>query len=146
MRGATRRPSKRFATRGVLSYFIPEEYGGGGAGPLEVLSLLEAASYESLPLGLTIGINIGLFLQPLTKYGGADIKRRVFFPLYRGGSDGRPHAHRARLRHRPPLHAHAFERRGEEYAGRGRQALGRPHGKGRFLDRSREGARGPTAP
>jgi alkylation response protein AidB-like acyl-CoA dehydrogenase len=62
----------------ILSAFIPQPFGGGGAGPIEVLSLLEAASYESLPLGLSIGINLGLFLQPLTKYGGDAIKEKVF--------------------------------------------------------------------
>jgi alkylation response protein AidB-like acyl-CoA dehydrogenase len=65
------------ATR-ALSLAVPAEYGGGAAGPKEILSLLEAASYESLSLGLTVGINIALFLQPLAKYGSETAKRRAF--------------------------------------------------------------------
>src|SRR5690625_8002642 len=38
-----------------LSVFIPEEYGGRGAKTHEALALLEASSYESLPLSLKIG-------------------------------------------------------------------------------------------
>ena len=62
----------------ALSLVIPREYGGVGASPLELLSLLEAVSYESLPLGLVFGINIALFLQPLAKFGAEAIKRSVF--------------------------------------------------------------------
>lgn len=61
-----------------LSVFIPEEYGGRGGDVHECLSILATASYESLALSLTLGINGGLFLQPLTKYGPEAIKRPVF--------------------------------------------------------------------
>ena len=44
-----------------LSVSIPKEYGGRGTDVKECLGLLEAASYESLPLSLTFGINIALF-------------------------------------------------------------------------------------
>jgi alkylation response protein AidB-like acyl-CoA dehydrogenase len=103
----------------ALSFFIPREYGGGGAGPKEVLSLLEAASYESLPLGLTIGINIGLFLQPLTKYGGSEAKACVFRRYVDEGALGglmltEPDYGTDLLSMRTQ-----FERRGEEYAIRG---------------------------
>ena len=39
-----------------LSVFIPEECGGWGGRPKESLSLVEAAAYESLSVGLTFGI------------------------------------------------------------------------------------------
>src|SRR3546814_18833401 len=39
---------------------------------------MAAASYESLPLSLTFGINIALFLEPVSKYGNEDIKRDIF--------------------------------------------------------------------
>jgi alkylation response protein AidB-like acyl-CoA dehydrogenase len=52
-----------------LSVVIPSEYGGRGAHVKECLGILEAASYESLPLSLTFGINIALFLEPVAKYG-----------------------------------------------------------------------------
>ena len=60
-----------------LSVAIPEEYGGRGARVKECLSLLSAASYESLPLSLTFGINIALFLEPVAKYADASLKERV---------------------------------------------------------------------
>jgi alkylation response protein AidB-like acyl-CoA dehydrogenase len=61
-----------------LSVFIPEEYGGRGGHVHECQSILATASYESLALSLTLGINGALFLQPLTKYGHDAIKSSVF--------------------------------------------------------------------
>ncbi len=61
-----------------LSVCIPKEYGGRGANPAEYQSVLEACSYESLALSLTIGINGALFLQPVVKYGQEEIKAPIF--------------------------------------------------------------------
>lgn len=61
-----------------LSTFIPKEYGGRGAITYEALSMLEASSYESLPLSLMMGINGALFLQPLANYGEETVKEEVF--------------------------------------------------------------------
>ncbi|MEM1044048.1 MAG: acyl-CoA dehydrogenase [Bacteroidota bacterium] len=61
-----------------LSVFIPREYGGRGGEVREGQSVLEASSYESLGLGLTVGINGALFLQPLAKYGQDEAKAAVF--------------------------------------------------------------------
>ena len=61
-----------------LSVFIPEEYGGRGGHVHECQAILAAASYESLALSLTLGINGALFLQPLTKYGAESIKGPIF--------------------------------------------------------------------
>lgn len=61
-----------------LSTFIPEEYGGMGGNTHEALSMLEASSYESLPLSLMMGINGALFLQPLANYGNEDVKKEIF--------------------------------------------------------------------
>jgi len=61
-----------------LSVFIPEEYGGRGGHVHECQAILATASYESLALSLTLGINGALFLQPLTKYGHDSIKGPVF--------------------------------------------------------------------
>jgi acyl-CoA dehydrogenase len=61
-----------------LSVAIPEEYGGRGAIVKECLGLLEAASYESLPLSLTLGINMSLFLQPIAKYAQEPVKQPIF--------------------------------------------------------------------
>ena len=61
-----------------LSVFIPEEYGGRGGHVHECQAILATASYESLALSLTLGINGALFLQPLTKYGNDAIKGPIF--------------------------------------------------------------------
>ena len=57
-----------------LSVFIPEEFGGWGGRPKESLSLVEAAAYESLSVGLTFGINSALFLDPLKKYADPAVR------------------------------------------------------------------------
>ncbi|WDF48568.1 acyl-CoA/acyl-ACP dehydrogenase [Chryseobacterium sp. KACC 21268] len=61
-----------------LSVAIPKEFGGRGVKVKECLGILSAASYESLPLSLTFGINIALFLEPLAKYGNEIIKGDIF--------------------------------------------------------------------
>ena len=61
-----------------LSVFIPEEHGGRGGNVAECQAMLAAASYESLALSLTFGINGALFLQPLTKYGNDAVKAPIF--------------------------------------------------------------------
>jgi len=61
-----------------LSVNIPEQFGGRGGKVEEILALLSAASYESLALSLTLGINSALFLQPLAKYGSEETKSMVF--------------------------------------------------------------------
>ncbi len=61
-----------------LSVAIPARYGGRGAIVKESLGLLEAASYESLPLSLTFGINIALFLEPVVKYAREEVKQGIF--------------------------------------------------------------------
>ena len=61
-----------------FSVAIPKEYGGRGAIVKECLGVLDAASYESLPLSLAFGINIGLFLEPVAKYAQASVKGDIF--------------------------------------------------------------------
>lgn len=61
-----------------LTVAIPKEFGGRGAQVKECLSVLSTASYESLPLSLALGINIGLFLEPLAKYGDENVKKKIF--------------------------------------------------------------------
>src|SRR5699024_12476265 len=51
-----------------LSVAIPSRFGGRGAQVKECISMLSAASYESLTLSLTFGIFIALFLVHLTIY------------------------------------------------------------------------------
>lgn len=61
-----------------MSVSIPVEYGGLGGSVRDNLTLLSAASYESLALSLTFGINNALFLQPVSKYGSEEVKASVF--------------------------------------------------------------------
>lgn len=61
-----------------LGAFIPVEYGGRGGHIHEILAIVERASYESLALALTMGINGALFLQPVAKYGADEIKAPIF--------------------------------------------------------------------
>jgi alkylation response protein AidB-like acyl-CoA dehydrogenase len=61
-----------------LSLSIPKQYGGRGGSVKENMQLLSAASYESMALSLTLGINSALFLQPVAKYGQEDAKKDVF--------------------------------------------------------------------
>jgi alkylation response protein AidB-like acyl-CoA dehydrogenase len=61
-----------------LSVGIPKEYGGRGGLMHENIALLAAASYESLPLSLTFGINSALFLQPVGKYAQEKVKAGIF--------------------------------------------------------------------
>lgn len=61
-----------------LSVAIPENYGGRGGKVKECLGVLAAASYESLPLSLTFGINIALFLEPVSKYANELVKGDIF--------------------------------------------------------------------
>lgn len=61
-----------------LSVSIQKKYGGRGAIVKECLGILAASSYESLPLSLTFGINIALFLEPVGKYGNEAIKQGIF--------------------------------------------------------------------
>jgi alkylation response protein AidB-like acyl-CoA dehydrogenase len=61
-----------------LSVAIPESYGGRGVKVKECLGILASAAYESLPLSLTFGINIGLFLEPVSKYANEIVKKNIF--------------------------------------------------------------------
>lgn len=56
-----------------LNVFIPKEFGGFGGEVKECLGMLEASSYESLPLSLMMGINGALFLQPVEKYADRSV-------------------------------------------------------------------------
>ncbi|HET7839197.1 MAG TPA: acyl-CoA dehydrogenase family protein [Rectinemataceae bacterium] len=71
-----------------LAGSIPIEHGGRGAEPKEILSVLEASSYESLPLGLVLAINGALFLEPLAKYGSEGLKASVFPRFVEEGAMG----------------------------------------------------------
>jgi len=58
--------------------FIPKQFGGRGAHVSEGIEIVSSASYESLALGLTLGINWALFLQPVNKYANDKVKQAIF--------------------------------------------------------------------
>ncbi|WP_412063357.1 acyl-CoA dehydrogenase family protein [Rubrivirga sp. IMCC45206] len=68
---------QRFRDVDPLSVYIPEAYGGRGGTIGHSMTMLEETSYHSLPLSLVLGINGGLFLQPVAKYGSEEAKARV---------------------------------------------------------------------
>lgn len=61
-----------------LAVGIPSEFGGRGCHMEENIALLATASYESLALSLTFGINSALFLQPVAKYAQQEAKAPIF--------------------------------------------------------------------
>lgn len=61
-----------------LSVYIPEVHGGRGGHIREGLAVLEETGYQSLALTLLVGINGGLFLQPVSKYGCDGLQGRTF--------------------------------------------------------------------
>ena len=80
---ATKRGMPPFVMREImstnpLSVGIPTEFGGRGCKMEECIGLLATASYESLALSLTFGINSALFLQPVAKYAQQEAKEPVF--------------------------------------------------------------------
>ncbi|HEX8297766.1 MAG TPA: acyl-CoA dehydrogenase family protein, partial [Rubricoccaceae bacterium] len=66
-----------------LAVYIPEAHGGRGAHIREGLAVLEETGYHSLALTLLVGINGGLFLQPVGKYGTDDVQTRSFGGILR---------------------------------------------------------------
>lgn len=69
---------KGIMDKNPLSVAIPKHFGGRGSIVKECLGLLAAASYESLSLSLTFGINIALFLEPISKYADNAVKKEIF--------------------------------------------------------------------
>jgi len=69
---------KQIMDTNPFSVAIPAQYGGRGGHTKDILAILDAASYESLPLSLMFGINTGLFLGPVTKYAREAIKEDIF--------------------------------------------------------------------
>lgn len=61
-----------------LAVAIPVRFGGRGVKVKECLGVLAAASYESIALSLMFGINIALFLEPVSKYANDSVKGAIF--------------------------------------------------------------------
>ena len=78
MEGLPRNLLNKILAQNPLSIFIPTEYGGRGDKPSDCLSLLQATAYESIAVGLMMGISGSLFLEPVGKYGQEEARRRIF--------------------------------------------------------------------
>ena len=77
-RGLTPEELNKIMAEKPLAVAIPEEYGGRGVKVKECLGVLSTASYESIALSLTFGINIALFLEPVAKYADDSVKGDIF--------------------------------------------------------------------
>lgn len=77
-RGISEESLAKILNETPLAAFIPSQYGGYGGNTAEALAMLEASSYESLPLSLMMGINGALFLQPIANYANEEVKESVY--------------------------------------------------------------------
>ena len=77
-RGVPAPVMKELMSTNPLALTIPIEYGGFGGNVKQNIAFISAASYESLALALTLGINNALFIQPFVKYGQPQVKQKVF--------------------------------------------------------------------
>lgn len=87
-RGLPHAVLKELMSGNPLALCIPQQYGGFGGSVKENIAFLSAASYESLSLSLTLGINNGLFIQPVAKYGLETVKQKVFNQVMKNSSLG----------------------------------------------------------
>lgn len=78
LHGLPRKLLEKILRSQPLSLFIPESFGGRGGETYHRLALLEAVSYESLAVGLMMGINGSLFLEPVTKYAQEEAKAAIY--------------------------------------------------------------------
>jgi len=69
---------KELMSGNPMALCIPSQYGGFNGNVKENIAFVSAASYESLALSLTLGINNALFIQPVAKYGQESAKAKVF--------------------------------------------------------------------
>ena len=79
---------QRFRDVDPLSVYVPEAYGGRGGSIAHSMTVLEETSYRSLPLSLVVGINGGLFLQPVAKYATEEARQSVLPSYLRGRKMG----------------------------------------------------------
>lgn len=68
--------------------FIPGRFGGYGDTPAAGQAMLDLASYHSMSLGLTLGINGALFVQPVAKYADEQVAARVLSRIGSGAAMG----------------------------------------------------------
>ena len=71
-----------------LDAFLPGRFGGFGDSPLAIQGMLDVMSYQSMSLGLMMGINGALFIQPVAKYAEQQVANRVLTRMAGGHAMG----------------------------------------------------------
>lgn len=71
-----------------LAAFLPGRFGGYGDSPLAIQGMLDVMSYQSMSLGLMMGINGALFIQPVAKYADPKVANRVLARMADGHAMG----------------------------------------------------------
>ena len=71
-----------------LAAFLPSRYGGYGDSPLAIQGMLDVMSYQSMSLGLMMGINGALFIQPVAKYAEQSVADRALGRIAEGHAMG----------------------------------------------------------
>ncbi|MFV0534763.1 MAG: acyl-CoA dehydrogenase family protein [Cumulibacter sp.] len=71
-----------------LAAFLPGRVGGYGDSPLAIQGMLDVMSYQSMSLGLMMGINGALFIQPVSKYADREVGDRILTKMAGGHAMG----------------------------------------------------------
>jgi butyryl-CoA dehydrogenase len=69
---------------GLMGVTIPAEHGGAGMDALSYALAMEEVSAACASCGVIMSVNNSLFCDPIYKFGTADQKARVLFPVARG--------------------------------------------------------------
>ena len=74
--------------QGLLTPFLPEEYGGRTPDQKEMLEVLRLAGHYGVPITLRTGIEGALVIQPLTKYAKKELIEKVLPLIFNGEGGG----------------------------------------------------------
>lgn len=74
--------------QGLLTPFLPEQYGGRKPDQKELLEVLRLAGHYGVPVTLRTGIEGALVIQPLTKYGKKEIVEKILPYIFNGEGGG----------------------------------------------------------
>jgi len=75
---------KKIAELGLMGIPFPEEYGGGGAGPVEFAIAVEEISRACASTGVIYLVSAGLAGKPIYRFGSEEQRQRFLVPIARG--------------------------------------------------------------
>ncbi len=75
---------RQLAALGIMGLPFPQEYGGLGAGSLEMCIVIEELARVDSSVAITVAANVSLGGAPLLLFGSEDQKQRWLVPLARG--------------------------------------------------------------